>query len=410
MPKRRVVITGMGAITPLGSTTDKFWAGLTAGKSGIGHITQFDATNFPVKVSAEVVDFEPTKYMEPKMVDRTARFTQFAIAATKMAVEAAKMDLSSDSPERVGVSVATTIDIRGIVSEQEVLKSRGPKRISPLFVTRVGPHMASVQIGLLLGAKGPNSSVNSACASGSDALATAYDQIQLGYADVMLAGGTDASIAELNIAGMGLVGALSREVNPTKASRPFDLNRNGFVYGEGAGILVLETLEHATNRGAPILAELAGVARSFDAYNEAAPAPEVEAIAISNAIENAGIAPEDIDYINAHGTATKLNDASETKAIKIALSKHAYKTPISSNKSMIGHIVTAAGAIEAIASVLTINHGIIPPTINYETPDPECDLDYVPNIARRADVNVCLSNSFGMGGQNCSLVLRRLSE
>lgn len=410
MPKRRVVITGMGAITPLGSTIDKFWAGLTAGKSGVGHITQFDATDLPVKVSAEVVDFEPTKYMEPKMVDRTARFTQFAIAATKMAVEAAKMDLSSDSPERVGVSVATTIDIRGIVSEQEVLKSRGPKRISPLFVTRVGPHMASVQIGLLLGAKGPNSSVNSACASGSDALATAYDQIQLGYADVMLAGGTDASIAELNIAGMGLVGALSREVNPTKASRPFDLNRNGFVYGEGAGILVLETLEHATNRGAPILAELAGVARSFDAYNEAAPAPEVEAIAISNAIENAGIAPEDIDYINAHGTATKLNDASETKAIKIALSKHAYKTPISSNKSMIGHIVTAAGAIEAIASVLTINHGIIPPTINYETPDPECDLDYVPNIARRADVNVCLSNSFGMGGQNCSLVLRRLSE
>ena len=410
MPKPRVVITGMGAITPLGSTIDKFWAGLTAGKSGVGHITQFDATDLPVKVSAEVVDFEPTKYMEPKMVDRTARFTQFAIAATKMAVEAAKMDLSSDSPERVGVSVATTIDIRGIVSEQEVLKSRGPKRISPLFVTRVGPHMASVQIGLLLGAKGPNSSVNSACASGSDALATAYDQIQLGYADVMLAGGTDASIAELNIAGMGLVGALSREVNPTKASRPFDLNRNGFVYGEGAGILVLETLEHATNRGAPILAELAGVARSFDAYNEAAPAPEVEAIAISNAIENAGIAPEDIDYINAHGTATKLNDASETKAIKIALSKHAYKTPISSNKSMIGHIVTAAGAIEAIASVLTINHGIIPPTINYETPDPECDLDYVPNIARRADVNVCLSNSFGMGGQNCSLVLRRLSE
>ena len=410
MPKRRVVITGMGAITPLGSTIDEFWAGLTAGKSGIGHITQFDATNFPVKVSAEVVDFEPTKYMEPKMVDRTARFTQFAIAATKMAVEAAKMDLSAEHLEHVGVSVATTIDIRGIVSEQEVLKSRGPKRISPLFVTRIGSHMASVQVGLLLGAKGPNSSVNSACASGSDALATAYDQIQLGYADVMLAGGTDAAITELTMAGMGLVGALSREVNPAKASRPFELNRDGFVYGEGAGILVLETLEHATKRGAPILAELAGVARSFDAYNEAAPAPEVEAIAIGNAINNAGIMPEDVDYINAHGTATKLNDTSETKAIKIALGKHAHKIPVSSNKSMIGHIVTAAGAIEAIASVLTINHGIIPPTINYETPDPECDLDYVPNVARRADVNVCLSNSFGMGGQNCCLVLRRLNE
>ncbi|HEX75158.1 MAG TPA: beta-ketoacyl-ACP synthase II [Dehalococcoidia bacterium] len=409
MPKRRVVVTGMGAVTPLGMTVDEFWAGLTAGKSGIGYITQFDATNFPVKIAAEVPNFEPAKYMDTKMVDRTARFTQFAIAATKMAVESAKLDFSTESSERIGVSIATSIDIRGIVEEHEVLKSRGPKRISPLFITRIGPHMASVQVGILFGAKGPNSSVNTACASGADALATANDYIQLGYADVMLAGGTDAAIAELPIAGMGLVGALSREADPAKASRPFDLNRNGFVYGEGAAILILETLEHAMSRGAPILAELAGASRSFDAYNEAAPDPEVEAIAMSGALKGAGIAPEDVDYINTHGTSTKLNDASETKAIKTVFGKHAYKIPVSSNKSMIGHIITAAGAIEAIASILTINSAIIPPTVNYEIPDPECDLDYVPNVARRAEVNVCLSNSFGMGGQNCCLVLKRFT-
>jgi len=407
MTKRRVVITGMGVITPLGSTIDEFWTGLTAGKSGISHITRFDVTNFPVKVNAEVTNFEPTQYMDTKIVDRTGRFTQFAIAASKMAVESARLDFSAETPERVGVTVATTVDIRGIINEHEVLKSRGPKRISPLFVTRIGTHMASVQIGLLFGVKGPNSSVNSACASGADALATANDYIQLGYADVMLAGGTDAAITELPIAGMGLVGALSREVDPAKASRPFELNRSGFVFGEGAGIVVMETLEHAMERGAPILAELAGIARSFDAYNEAAPDPNVEAIAISSALKNAEVMPEDVDYINAHGTSTKANDASETKAIKIAFGKHANEIPVSSNKSMIGHIITAAGAIEAIASILTINSGIIPPTINYETPDPECDLDYVPNVARNAEVNVCLSNSFGMGGQNCCLVLKR---
>jgi len=410
MPKRRVVVTGMGVVTPLGSTINEFWAGLTAGKSGASHITQFDTTNFPVKVAGEIIGFEPTKYIEPKMVDRTARFTQFAIAASKMAVESAKLDFSKERAERIGVSAATSVDINGIIKEHEVLKNRGPKRISPLFITRIGPHMASVQIGILFGAKGPNSSVNSACASGADALATAYDYIQLGYADVMLAGGTDAAIAELPIAGMGLVGALSREPNPAKASRPFDLNRDGFVYGEGSGILVLETLEHASSRGAPILAELAGIARSFDAYNEAAPDPAAEAIAISGALTEAEVMPEEVDYINAHGTSTKLNDASETKAIKTAFGKHAYKIPVSSNKSMIGHIITAAGAIEAIASVLTINSGIIPPTVNYETPDPECDLDYVPNVARQAKVNICLTNSFGMGGQNCCLVLKRFTE
>lgn len=410
MSKRRVVVTGMGAVTPLGLTVDEFWSGLTAGKSGVGYITQFDATDFPVKVAAEVTNFDPVKYMDIKMADRTGRFTQFAIAAAKMAVESAKLDYRAERPERMGVTVATTIDINGIVKEQAVLKSRGPKRISPLFVTKIGSHMASVQLGLLFGAKGPNSSVNTACASGTDALATAYDYIQLGYADTMLAGGTDAAITELTIAGMGIVGALSRETDPTRASRPFDLNRNGFVYGEGSAILVLEALEHARDRGASILAEIAGVARSFDAYNEAAPDPEAEAMAIRSALGNAGMLTEDIDYINAHGTSTKLNDASETKAIKLAFGEHAYKIPVSSNKSMLGHIITAAGAIEAIASILTINSGIIPPTANYETPDPACDLDYVPNVARQSKIDVCLSNSFGMGGQNCCLVLKRFKE
>ena len=407
MSKRRVVVTGMGVVTPLGLTVDEFWAGLTSGRSGIGYITQFDAANFPIKVAAEVTDFEPAEYMEPKLVDRTARFTQFAIAAARMAVESARLDFSREYQERIGVTVATCVDIQGISQELEVLKGRGPKRINPLFISRIGPHMAAVHIGIIFGAKGPNSSVNAACASGADALATAFDHIQLDHADIMIAGGADAAISALPIAGLGCVGALSPETNPAKASRPFDLNRNGFVYGEGAGIMVLESYEHATKRGAPILAELGGAARSFDAYNEAAPNPETQAIAMSIALSNARVAPEDVDYINAHGTSTKLNDTSETKAIKTAFGKHAYQIPVSSNKSMTGHIIAAAGTIEAIASVLTINHGIIPPTINYETPDPECDLDYVPNVARRADVNICVTNSFGMGGQNCCLVLKR---
>lgn len=409
MAKRRIVITGMGTITPLGVTVDEFWAGLTAGKSGIGPITQFDTTNFPVKVAATATNFYRANYMNDKMVDRTSRFIQFAVAAAKMAVESARLDFSKENSARAGVCVGTAVNIRDIVSEHEVFKSRGPKRISPLFVAKVGPHMASVQLGMLFGAKGPNTTVNTACASGADALATAYDYIQLGYADIMIAGGTDASIAELPLAAMGLVGAVTREADPSKASRPFDFNRSGFVFGEGAGIMTLEAMEHASERGAPILAELAGVARSFDAHNEAAPNSETEAVAMINAITEAGLTTEDIDYINAHGTSTKLNDATETQAIKIVFGKRAYNIPVSSNKSMIGHIVTAAGAIEAIASVLTINSGIIPPTINYETPDPACDLDYVPNKARRAPVNVCLSNSFGMGGQNCCLVIKRFS-
>jgi len=407
---RRIVITGMGVITPLGLTVDEFWTGLISGKSGIGCITRFDTTNFPVKVMAEVHGFDPTDYMNAKMADRTARFSQFAVAASKMAVDSSALDCSNEIPERVGVCLANTIDIQSILTEYERFKTRGVKRINPLFVSKTGAHVSAVQIGLLYGAKGPNSNVSCACASGAEAMATAYDTIKLGYADVMIAGGTEACLVELTLASMYIVGAVSGEADPSKACRPFDLNRSGFVFGEGSGIVVIETLEHAKNRGAPILAEFAGIARSFDAYNEAAPDPETEAIAMSNALKDAGVTPEDVDYINAHGTGTKLNDISETKAIKIVFGPRAYKIPISSNKSMIGHVLHSAGSIEAIASVLTINNGIIPPTINYETPDPECDLDYVPNVSRNTEVNVCLTNSFGMGGQNCCLVLKRYTE
>ncbi len=410
MSKSRVVITGLGAITPLGLTVDELWQGLIEGRSGIGPLTRFDTTDFPVKVAAEVKGFDPANYMDLKLADRTARFTQFAIAASRMAVESAGLDFSREPMERTGVTIASCVDIESIARELEVLKNRGPKRVSPLLISKIGPHMAAAQVGLMFGAKGPNTSVNSACASGSEALATAFDHIQLGHADVMIAGGTEAAITELPMAGLSCIGALSRETNPARASRPFDLNRSGFVYGEGSGIVVLESYEHAMQRGAPILAELCGAARSFDAYNETAPNPETQAMAMRNALMYANTSPEEVDYINAHGTSTKLNDATETKAIKIVFGSRAYKIPISSNKSMIGHIIAAAGAIEAIATVLTINSGIIPPTINYETPDPECDLDYVPNVARQAKVDTCLSNSFGMGGQNCCLVLKRFKE
>jgi 3-oxoacyl-[acyl-carrier-protein] synthase II len=407
MSERNVVVTGMGVVTPIGLTLESFWSNLIAGKSGIDRISRFDVTDFPVKVAGEVRDFDPVSYMDIKMADRSARFSQFAIAASRMAVESSGLDLSKIDSERTGVCIANTIDVGNIITDQERLMKRGPKRINPLFISKTGPHVAAVQVGLLFGAKGPNFSVNSACASGAEALATAYDIIKMGYADVMIAGGTDATIIPLTLAGMWIVGAVTKEEDPAKASRPFDLNRGGFVFGEGSGIVVMETLEHAEKRGAQVLAELAGVSRSFDAYSESAPDFHMEAVAMRNALNDAGIAPENVDYINAHGTGTRLNDTNETRAIKEVFGDRAYAIPVSSNKSMIGHILTAAGTIEAIASIMTMKNNMIPPTINYETPDPECDLDYVPNIARKAEVNVCLSNSFGMGGQNCCLVLKR---
>jgi len=410
MSMPRVVVTGMGTVNPIGLNVEEFWQGLVNGKSGIGPITRFDASNFHVKVDAEVKDFDPTKYMDLKAVDRSSRAVQLGIAAAREAVESAELDMTRECPERVGISVGCMVESSYLVKQSELIDKRGPRRADPLFIAKSSPSAASMQIGMFLGAKGPNSSTNSLCATGADAIGTAMNFIRLGYADVMIAGGTDSSLDIVSMAGIDIVGAVSRETDPAKASRPFDLNRNGFVYGEGAGLVVLESYEHAKRRGAPILAELAGAAWSFDAHDATAPAPEAEAYAMSFALQNAGVTPKEVDYINAHGTSTKLNDANETKAIKMVFGERAYKIPMSSTKSMIGHIITAAGAIETIACILTINKGIIHPTINYEIPDPECDLDYVPNVDRPAQVNVCLTNSFGLGGENCCLVLKKFSE
>jgi len=407
LAEHRVVITGLGAITPLGLSAADYWQGLVQGRNGVGPITLFDASAYPVKVAAEVKGFEPTDYMHIKRVDRTARCTQFAIAAARMALESARLDISREEAEKVGVIIATSGMVWMIAEQGDVLKNRGPMRIDPLFITKTAPSMVTAQVGLEIGAKGPNTSLNSACASGSDALGVAFNHLRLGHAEVMVAGGAEANISPIGIASTGRVGALSRQADPNKASRPFDLDRDGFVFGEGAGIMVLETLEHAQGRGAPILGELAGVGWSFDAYNETAPDAETQAVAMRLALRDANLAPEDIDYINAHGTSTKLNDAAETRAIKLVFGQRAYQIPISSNKSMIGHLACAAGAVEAVAAVMTVREGVIPPTINYQTPDPECDLDYVPNQARRQPVRACLSNSFGMGGQNCCLVIKR---
>jgi len=404
----RVVVTGVGTLNPLGLSVKEFWEGLVTGKSAIGPITHFDSSNFRVKVDAEVHGFDATNYMDLKAVDRTSRTIQFAIAAAKEAVQSAALDMTRENPERVGVTIATMTEQGYVVWGWELYQKSGPRRADPLFITKSTASAASMHVGMMLGAKGPNSAVNSLCASGADAIGTAANFIRLGYADVMIAGGSDASLEPVGMAGIDILGALSHETDPSKACRPFDLNRNGFVYAEGAGLVVLESYEHAKKRGASILAEIAGAGWSFDAHDATAPAPESEAYAMRTALQNAGAKIEEVDYINAHGTSTKLNDACETKAIKMVFGKHAYKIPISSTKSMIGHSITAAGAIETIAAILIMNKGVIHPTINYETPDPECDLDYVPNVARPAQVNVCLNNSFGLGGENCCLVLKRV--
>ena len=400
----------MGVICPIGLTIDEFWANLVAGKSGIKPITQFDTSNYTVKLAAEVDGFDPTDYMDLKTVERTRRSTHFAIAAAKQAIESSGLDMSKEQAERVGVITTNMLECTTIAEGWETLQKRGPRRVDPLFFTKSAPGIVALQIGMLLGARGPNTSVNSLCASGTDAIGTCMNFIRLGYADVMLATPTDASLDAMTIAAMSRLGALSTEPDPDKACRPFDLNRNGFIYGEGAGVLVLESLDHAKIRGAPILAEIAGAAWTFDAYDATAPQAETEAVAMRTALKDAGVKAEEVDYINAHGTSTKLNDVTETRAIKMVFGDRAYQIPISAHKSMFGHMVTAGGAVEAIGVVLTMMNGIIPPTIHYETPDPDCDLDYVPNVARKIQVNVCLKDSFGLGGQNCCLIIKRFKD
>ena len=407
---RRVVVTGMGVVSPVGIGLEAFWESLKAGRSGVARITSFDPTGFPSQIGAEVKGFEPGRYMDKKDARRMDRFTQFAVASTAEALQMARLDLSRIDPDRVGVTYGTGIGGMQTLTEQfEVLRQKGPDRVSPFFVPMMIGNMAAGQIAILFGAKGPNTTVVTACASSTNAIGDAFKVLQRGDADVMIAGGSEAAFVPLAYAGFCAMRALStRNDEPERASRPFDRERDGFVMGEGSGTVILETLEHALGRQAPILAEVVGYGMTADGYHITYPAPEGEGGARSmlRALADAGLGPQDVDYINAHGTSTEANDKFETMAIKKVFGERAYSIPISSTKSMTGHLLGAAGAVEFIASVLTIRDGIIPPTINYEFPDPECDLDYVPNEARKARVRVALSNSFGFGGQNATLIVK----
>lgn len=404
----RIVVTGVGAVSPLGLTAEALWEGLKAGHSGVGPITSFDAEDLPVKIAAEVKGFDPRNYMGHKLARRVGRPGQFAIAAAGEALTMADLKVSTEHAPRMGVVLATTGGFFNTADQAIRLREQGPRKLDPLFITRNGPHMPACQVGSFFGLQGPNSTLNSACASGSDALGVALMHLRQGHADVMLAGGTESLIVPLSIALMGHLGALSRRNDePARASRPFDRERDGFVLGEGAAVLVLEAERHALRRGAPILAEVVGAGWSFDAYDDTAPSVEGQALAIRSGLRDAGLSPQEVDYINAHGTSTPLNDKAETEAIKQAFGERAYQIPVSSTKSMTGHLACAAGALEAVTCVFVLREGILPPTINYEFPDPDCDLDYVPNEPREQEVDVCLSNSFGLGGQNACLVLRR---
>ncbi len=408
---RRVVITGLGVVSPVGNDVETFWENIKNGKSGVGKITKFDATDFPVQIAAEVKGFDPLKYFDKREARRLDPFIQFAVAAAQEAVKNAGLEEGSVDKERVGVLIGSGIGgIHTIEEQHEILLKKGPRRVSPYCVPMEIINMASGVVSMKFGFKGPNISVVTACATGTHAIGEAVRTIAYGDADVMVAGGAESCITPLAVAGFAAARALStRNDEPERASRPFEKNRDGFVMGEGAGIVVLEEYEHAKKRGAPILAEVVGYGTSGDAYHMTAPAPEGEgaARAMRNALKDAGISPEEVDYINAHGTSTKFNDLYETMAIKSVFKEHAYNVKISSIKSMIGHLLGAAGGVEVISSVLTLKTGVIPPTINYEEPDPECDLDYTPNEAVEADVKYVLKNSFGFGGTNACLVLKK---
>ena len=412
--RKRVVITGMGAMTPLGETIDEYWANLIQGNSGIGPMTQADPTGFPTSIAGEVRNFDPVTYIEAKEARRMARFAQLGVAAALRAAENAGLDASSMVSEESGVVLGNGYGGMPTTEEQaKVLFDRGGMKESPFFIPMVLPNMAAAQISRTLGLKGYTNTVITACAAGTQAIGEGAEVVRRGAAKVVFAGGTEAGICQLSLGGFSVIKALStRNDEPQKASRPFEANRDGFVPGEGAGLLVLEEMEHAISRGAPILAEIVGYGVSSDAYHPVHPDENGEgaARAMSWAIADAGLTPSDIDYINAHGTSTPVNDAIETLAIKRVFGEGAYRVPISSTKSMIGHAMGGSGGVEAVAAVKTIQTGIIHPTINYETPDPACDLDYVPNKARKKDVRTVLSNSFGFGGQNACLVIRRFEE
>ena len=410
----RVVVTGMGVLSPLGLDLDTTWQGLIAGKSGIGPITQFDTEGYDVTFAGELKDFDPVQYMGRKEARRMDRFSQIAVAASLQAVENASLDINESNRDNIGVLVGSGIGGLITVSHQvQVLIEKGPDRVSPFLVPMMIADMASAQVSIALGARGPNFCPTSACSSGSDAVGTAYEIVKRGDADIMLGGGAESIVTPIGVAGFAANRALStRNDAPQQASRPFDADRDGFVIAEGAAVLVLESLDHARERGAMIYAELTGYGASSDAVHITQPAEDGEgaARAMRMALRKAGLEPKDIDYINAHGTSTPLNDKIETMAIKSVFGDEAAKTPISSTKSMVGHLLGAAGALEGAVCIQAIRYGIIPPTINYTTPDPECDLDYVPNQAREVKVSAALTNSFGFGGHNSVLVFQEFTE
>jgi 3-oxoacyl-[acyl-carrier-protein] synthase II len=410
MEKRRVVVTGIGAVTPLGNDAETTWNNIIEGVSGIGPVTRLNADDFPAKVAAEVKEFNVENFIDKKDARKMDRFTHYAVAASMMAVKDSGLEINDENAPRVGVWIGSGIGgMETFEQQHETFMNRGYRRVSPFFVPMMIPDMATGQVSITLGARGFNSCTVTACATGTNSIGDAFKVIQRGDADVMVSGGAEAPITKMSFAGFCANTALSTNHDPQKASRPFDKNRDGFVMGEGAGIVVLEELEHALARGAKIYAEIVGYGATGDAYHITAPAPEGEggARAMKMALDDAGLTPEEVGYINAHGTSTEYNDKFETMAIKTVFGEHAYNLAVSSTKSMTGHLLGAAGGIEAIFTVLALKEGILPPTINLETPDSECDLDYVPNEARRQQVNAAISNSLGFGGHNATIAFRK---
>ena len=415
MKKRRVVVTGLGAITPIGNNVQELWDGLLKGKNGIGLITKFDASNFETRIAAEVKNFDPENYLDKKSIKRMDPFTQYALVTAEMALGDAKFNFDKIDKDRFGVIFGSGIG--GMVTNQQqhfnYYETKNPRQISPFFVTMMISDIAAGQISIKFGLKGPNYATTSACATSSHAIADAFVLIQRGSADLMICGGSEAAITEMSIGGFNAMKALSRWNDRYKeASRPFDKDRNGFVMGEGAGTIILEEYEHAANRGATIYCEIAGIGLTGDAHHITAPAPGGEGAvrSMKEAIRDADVSLTDIDYINAHGTSTSYNDVNETNAIKTVFKDHAYKMIVSSTKSMTGHLLGAAGGVEAIASILSVKNNIVPPTINLTNPDPECDLNYSPLTSTKKTINCAISNTFGFGGHNASLLFKKFEE
>ena len=410
MSTRRVVVTGLGALSPVGNTADEFWSSLLQGRSGVGPITKFDTEGYPTRIAGEVRNFDPLNFVDKKDARRLDPYLQYAVASSVLAVQDAMLDTGKVDGSRFGVLIGSGIGgISTLLESHRNLLEKGPDRVSPFFIPMIIANMASGLVSIRFGAKGPNSSVVTACATGNHAIGDSFKIIQRGDADVMIAGGSEAIIIPLTIAGFCSMKAMStRNDEPTKAMRPFDATRDGFVCGEGAGIVILEALEHALARDARIYAEIVGYGMTGDAHHMTAPDPEGDGAmrAMTLALRDAGLDVSAVGYINAHGTSTPYNDKFETLAIKRVFGEHARRLAVSSTKSMTGHLLGAAGGVEAIATVLALHHGVLPPTINYETPDPECDLDYVPNQARKQNVEVALSNAFGFGGTNATLAFR----